>query len=66
MEVVFHRAGPYGIVFAFHGAGAFHPVYIHYRAGGINFLGLFSLLSLLSSVPGFGQKKWEGGGGERS
>jgi hypothetical protein len=35
MEVVFtlHRAGPYGIVFAFHGAGAFH---------GINFLGLLS------------------------
>ena len=50
MEVVFrgHRVSPYGIVFTFQRAGAFH---------GINFL---------SSIPGFGQKKWEGGGGERS
>jgi hypothetical protein len=65
MEVVFrgHRVGPYGIVFTFHGAGAFHPVHIHYRAGGINFL---SYSGLLSSEPGFGQKKWEGGGGERN
>jgi uncharacterized membrane protein (DUF2068 family) len=39
-------------VFTLHRAGAFHPVLIHYGAGGINLLGL------LSSVPGFGQKKW--------
>ena len=28
---------------------AFHPVHIHYRAGGINLLGLLSFLSSLSS-----------------
>ena len=38
-------------MFTFHTAGSFHPVHIHYGAGGIN------LLDLLGSVPGFGQKK---------